>query len=72
MIIIFVYVKRKHNMSLEQEKKDLLVMRAMLKKQIEKLTFIQEQTGIKTEKQIDKLLDRLTTIDKILEELNKK
>ncbi len=59
-------------MSLEQEKKDLLVMRAMLKKQIEKLTFIQEQTGIKTEKQIDKLLDRLTTIDKILEELNKK
>ena len=59
-------------MRLEQEKKDLLVMRAMLKKQIEKLTFIQEQTGIKTEKQIDKLLDRLTTIDKILEELNKK
>ena len=59
-------------MSLEQEKKDLVVMRAMLKKQIEKLTFIQEQTGIKAEKQIDKLLDRLTTIDKILEELNKK
>ena len=47
-------------------------MRAMLKKQIEKLTFIQEQTGIKAEKQIDKLLDILTTIDKILEELNKK
>ena len=59
-------------MSLEQEKKDLLVMRAMLKKQKKKLTFIQEQTGIKAEKQIDKLLDILTTIDKILEELNKK
>ena len=59
-------------MSLEQEKKDLLVMRAMLKKQIEKLTFIQECTGINTENQINKLLDRLSTIDNILRELNKK
>ena len=46
-------------MSLEQEKKDLLVMRAMLKKQIEKLTFIQEQTGIKAEKQIDCIFRRI-------------
>ena len=48
-------------MSNEQIKKDLLIQR-----------FIAEVTGTNQEKEIDKRLDRLLTIDKILKELEKK
>ena len=59
-------------MSNEQIKKDLLVQRAFLKKELDQLRFIDEVTGTNQEKEIDKRLDRLLTIDKILKELEKK
>lgn len=60
------------NMSNEQIKKDLLIQRAFLKKELDQLRFIAEVTGTNQEKEIDKRLDRLLTIDKILKELEKK
>ena len=59
-------------MSNEQIKKDLLIQRAFPKKELDQLRFIAEVTGTKQEKEIDKRLDRLLTIDKILKELEKK
>ena len=59
-------------MSNEQIKKDLLIQRAFLKKELDQLRFIAEVTGTNQEKEIDKRLDRLLTIDKILIELEKK
>lgn len=59
-------------MSNEQVKKDLLIQRSFLKKELDQLRFIAEVTGTNQEKEIDKRLDRLNTIDKILAELEKK
>ena len=59
-------------MSNEQIKKDLLIQRAFLKKELDQLRVIAEVTGTNQEKEIDKRLDRLLTIDKILKELEKK
>ena len=59
-------------MSNEQIKKDLLIQRALLKKELDQLRFIAEVTGTNQEKEIDKRLDRLLTIDKVLKELEKK
>ena len=59
-------------MSNEQIKKDLLIQRAFLKKELDQLRCIAEVTGTNQEKEIDKRLDRLLTIDKILKELEKK
>lgn len=59
-------------MSNEQIKKDLLIQRVFLKKELDQLRFIAEVTGTNQEKEIDKRLDRLLTIDKILKELEKK
>ena len=59
-------------MSNEQIKKDLLIQRAFLKKELDQLRFIAEVIGTNQEKEIDKRLDRLLTIDKILKELGKK
>ena len=59
-------------MSNEQIKKDLLIQRAFLKKELDQLRFIAEVTGPNQEKEIDKRLDRLLTIDKVLKELEKK
>lgn len=59
-------------MSNEQIKKDLLIQRAFLKRELDQLRFISEVTGTNQEKEIDKRLDRLLTIDKILKELEKK
>ena len=59
-------------MSNEQFKKDLLIQRMFLKKELDQLRFIAEVTGTNQEKEIDKRLDRINTIDKILAELNKK
>ncbi len=59
-------------MSNEQIKKDLLIQRAFLKKELDQLRFISEVTGTNQEKEIDKRLDRILTIDKILKELEKK
>ena len=58
-------------MSNEQIKKDLLIQRAFLKKELDQLRFIAEVTGTNQEKEIDKRLDRLLTIDKILKELKR-
>lgn len=59
-------------MSLEQIKKDLLIQRSFLKKELDQLRFLAEMTGTFNEKEINKRLDRLNTIDKILAELEKK
>lgn len=59
-------------MSNEQIKKDLLMQRAFLKRELDQLRFISEVTGTNQEREIDKRLDRLLTIDKILKELEKK
>lgn len=59
-------------MSNEQIKKDLLIQRAFLKKELDQLRFIAEVTGTNQEKEIDKRLDRLLTIDKVLKELEKR
>ena len=59
-------------MSNEQIKKDLLIKRAFLKKELDQQRFIAEVTGTNKEKEIDKRLDRLLTIEKILKELEKK
>ena len=59
-------------MSNEQIKKDLLIQRAFLKKELDQLRFIAEVTGTNQEKEIDTRLDRLLTIDKLLKELEKK
>ncbi len=73
MVIIFVMSNNKsNNMSNEQIKKDLLIQRAFLKKELDQLRFISEVTGTNQEKEIDKRLDRILTIDKILAELEKK
>ena len=73
MIIIFVMSNNKNNnMSNEQIKKDLLIQRAFLKKELDQLRFISEVTVTNQEKEIDKRLDRILTIDKILAELEKK
>ena len=66
-------------MSNEQIKKDLLIQRAFLKKELDQLRFIAEVNST-MEKSIITLstpllsiiLDRLLTIDKILKELEKK
>ena len=72
MIIIFAMSNNKsNNMSNEQIKKDLLIQRAFLKKELDQLRFISEVTGTNQEKEIDKRLDRILTIDKILAELEK-
>lgn len=73
MIITFVMSNNKsNNMSNEQIKKDLLIQKAFLKKELDQLRFISEVTGTNQEKEIDKRLDRILTIDKILAELEKK
>ncbi len=73
MIITFAMSNNKsNNMSNEQIKKDLLIQRAFLKKELDQLRFISEVTGTNQEKEIDKRLDRILTIDKILAELEKK
>ncbi len=59
-------------MSLEQIKKDLLIQRSFLKKELDQLRFLAEVTGTYNEEEINKRLDRLNTIDKILAELEKK
>lgn len=59
-------------MSLEQIKKDLLIQRNFLKKELDQLRFLAEMTGTYNEEEINKRLDRLNTIDKILAELEKK
>ena len=57
-------------MSNEQIKKDLLIQRAFLKKELDQLRFIAEVTGTNQEKEIDKRLARILTIDNILKELD--
>lgn len=59
-------------MSNEQVRKDLLLQRSFLKRELDQLRFIAEMTGTNQEKEINKRLDRLNTIDKILAELEKK
>ena len=59
-------------MSNEQIKKDLLIQRAFLKKELDQLRFIAEVTGPNPETEIAKRSDRLPTIDKILKALEKK
>lgn len=59
-------------MSNEQIKKNLLIQRSFLKKELEQLRFIAEATGTNQKKEIDRRLDRLNTIDRILKELEKK
>ncbi|WP_300791666.1 hypothetical protein [uncultured Bacteroides sp.] len=59
-------------MSLEQIKKDLLIQRSFIKKELDQLRFLAEMTGTYNEEEINKRLDRLNTIDKILAELEKK
>ncbi|MBD8001522.1 hypothetical protein [Phocaeicola faecium] len=59
-------------MSNEQIRKDLLLQRSFLKRELDQLRFIAEMTGTNQEKEINKRLDRLNTIDKILAELEKK
>lgn len=59
-------------MSNEQIKKDLLIRRGVIKLKIKQYLFIEEQTGIKRTKEIDKLLDQMNLIDQILDELEKK
>lgn len=59
-------------MSLEQIKKDLLIQRSFLKKELDQLRFLAEITGAYNEEEINKRLDRLNAIDKILAELEKK
>lgn len=59
-------------MSLEQIKKDLLIQRSFIKKELDQLRFLAEMTGVYNEEEINKRLDRLNTIDKILAELEKK
>lgn len=59
-------------MSNEQIKKDLLIRRGIIKLKIKQYLFIEEQTGIKRTKEIDKLLDQMNLIDRILDELEKK
>lgn len=59
-------------MSLEQIKKNLLIQRSFLKKELDQLRFLAEMTGTYNEDEINKRLDRLNTIDKILAELEKK
>ena len=59
-------------MSLEQIKKDLLIQRSFLKKELDQLRFLAEMTGTYYEEEIIKRLVRLNTIDKILAELEKK
>lgn len=59
-------------MSNEQIKKDLLIRRGIIKLKIKQYLFIEEQTGIKRTKEIDKLLDQMNLIDQILDELEKK
>ena len=62
MIIIFAMSNNKsNNMSNEQIKKDLLIQRAFLKKELDQLRFISEVTGTNQEKEIDKRLDRILT-----------
>lgn len=58
-------------MSNEQIKKDLLIRRGIIKLKIKQYLFIEEQTGIKRTKEIDKLLDQMNLIDQILDELEK-
>lgn len=50
----------------------MLIQRAFLKKELDQLRFISEVTGTNQEKEIDKRLDRILTIDKILAELEKR
>ena len=59
-------------MSNEQIRKDLLLQRSFLKRELDQLRFIAEMTGTNQEKEINKRLDRLNTIDKILAEHEKK
>lgn len=59
-------------MSNEQVRKDLLLQRSFFKRELDQLRFIAEMTGTNQEKEINKRLDRLNTIDKILAELEKK
>jgi len=59
-------------MSNEHIRKDLLLQRSFLKRELDQLRFIAEMTGTNQEKEINKRLDRLNTIDKILAELEKK
>ena len=50
----------------------MLLQRSFLKRELDQLRFIAEMTGTNQEKEINKRLDRLNTIDKILAELEKK
>ena len=59
-------------MSNEQIRKDLLLQRSFLKRELNQLRFISEMIGTNQEKEINKRLDRLNMIDKILAELEKK
>lgn len=59
-------------MNKQQLKKDLLVQRMFLKKELDQLMFITRITGTKQENEINKRLDRLLMIDKILKELESK
>lgn len=53
-------------------KKKLLLQRGEAKLKIKQLIFLQETAGIKKEAEIDKLLDRIDLIDRILNELKNK
>ena len=59
-------------MNKDPVRKDLLLQRSFLKRELDQLRFIAEMTGTNQEKEINKRLDRLNTIDKILAELEKK
>lgn len=72
IIILAMSNNKSNNISNEQFKKGLLLQRAFLKKELDQLKFISEVTGTNQEKDIDKRLDRILTIDKILAELEKK
>lgn len=50
----------------------MLIQRSFLKKELDQLRFLAEMTGTYNEEEINKRLDRLNTIDKILAELEKK
>ena len=59
-------------MSNTEIRKNLTLQKGELKLKIKQLIFLQETTGFKKEAEIDKLLDRIALIEKILNELENK
>ena len=67
--IIFVKLNNNHNMEDKELKITLIAKRMEAKATIEKLRYLTENTDINFNKEIDKLLDRILIIDKLLDKL---